>query len=359
MGLWRPTVARNGQRSKSRIWWGSYYDPLVGRTIRVSLRTSNKEAARRRLLDLEKEAIDRAAGRTPTSAAERSVPELAEEFRHHLEAAGRSSAYVCQRLQQIHDFVQSVGWETVQPPPTVVQVDRWMNRLRGRGLAPSSCSSYASAAKAFVGWLIRRGYLSRNPLAHFKTGYRPAVRVRGRRALTADEQRRLLEGVRRLRKRRGLTGEQRYWWYRLALETGLRASELRQLKPSWFRWGRMPAVCLPAAATKNRQQATIPLRPQTAEALEAWVRPQWRLGRLPRHMAPVLRADCRELGIPCEGEQRVDFHCLRYTFLTNLARAGMHPAVAQRLARHADVRLTLEVYTQVGAEDLWDAVRKL
>lgn len=40
-----------------------------------------------------------------------------------------------------------------------------------------------------------------------------------------------------------------------------------------------------------------------------------------------------------------DFHALRHTFLTNLARAGVHPKVAQALARHSTVTLTLDRYT--------------
>ena len=40
-----------------------------------------------------------------------------------------------------------------------------------------------------------------------------------------------------------------------------------------------------------------------------------------------------------------DLHANRHTFITNLARAGVSPKTAQTLARHSDIRLTMNVYT--------------
>ncbi len=40
-----------------------------------------------------------------------------------------------------------------------------------------------------------------------------------------------------------------------------------------------------------------------------------------------------------------DFHSLRHTFISNLANAGVHPKLAQALARHSDINLTMSRYT--------------
>ncbi|MFN9906416.1 MAG: recombinase XerD, partial [bacterium] len=40
-----------------------------------------------------------------------------------------------------------------------------------------------------------------------------------------------------------------------------------------------------------------------------------------------------------------DFHSNRHLVITSLERAGLSPKMAQTLARHSDVRLTLGVYT--------------
>ena len=42
-----------------------------------------------------------------------------------------------------------------------------------------------------------------------------------------------------------------------------------------------------------------------------------------------------------------DFHGLRHTFLTNLARSGVHPRIMQAMARHSDPKLTLGRYTRI------------
>jgi hypothetical protein len=55
----------------------------------------------------------------------------------------------------------------------------------------------------------------------------------------------------------------------------------------------------------------------------------------------------------------LDFHGQRTTFITGLARAGVAPATAQRLARHSDINLTLGTYTRLGIDDLATAVGSL
>jgi Phage integrase family len=54
------------------------------------------------------------------------------------------------------------------------------------------------------------------------------------------------------------------------------------------------------------------------------------------------------------------FHSLRHTTATLLARAKVHPSVAQKILRHANIETTLATYTHVdGIEDMRAAVAKL
>ncbi len=41
----------------------------------------------------------------------------------------------------------------------------------------------------------------------------------------------------------------------------------------------------------------------------------------------------------------MDFHALRHTFGTNLARAGVSPKLAMDLMRHSDINLTMRLYS--------------
>jgi len=54
-----------------------------------------------------------------------------------------------------------------------------------------------------------------------------------------------------------------------------------------------------------------------------------------------------------------DFHSIRHTFVTNLCKSHFFPKTAQTLARHGDIRLTMEVYTHVDRNEQIDAIRKL
>ena len=54
-----------------------------------------------------------------------------------------------------------------------------------------------------------------------------------------------------------------------------------------------------------------------------------------------------------------DFHCLRHTFITNLGKAKVSPKMAQTLARHSDIALTMRIYTHVDQEDQIQAINSL
>jgi len=57
--------------------------------------------------------------------------------------------------------------------------------------------------------------------------------------------------------------------------------------------------------------------------------------------------------------QVVDFHALRHTFISNLARGGVHPKLAQALARHSDINLTMNRNTHTTQGEQSDALAAL
>jgi prepilin-type N-terminal cleavage/methylation domain-containing protein len=57
--------------------------------------------------------------------------------------------------------------------------------------------------------------------------------------------------------------------------------------------------------------------------------------------------------------QRADFHSLRHTLATNLARAGTSPRIAMEIMRHSDIKLTTKTYTDAGLLPVSDAVINL
>lgn len=50
------------------------------------------------------------------------------------------------------------------------------------------------------------------------------------------------------------------------------------------------------------------------------------------------------------------FHSIRGQFITDLARAGVNPKMAQKLARHSSMDLTMNFYTHLDHGEMADAV---
>lgn len=67
---------------------------------------------------------------------------------------------------------------------------------------------------------------------------------------------------------------------------------------------------------------------------------------------------CERYDLADESGRALDFHCLRVTFVSHLVAAGVHPRVAQALARHAKVETTMAVYADLTALDLRGAVER-
>jgi len=70
--------------------------------------------------------------------------------------------------------------------------------------------------------------------------------------------------------------------------------------------------------------------------------------------------DNRALWLRPLPKKGIVFHSLRHTTATLLARAKVHPSVAQKILRHADIETTLAIYTHFdGIEDMRAAVAML
>jgi integrase len=78
--------------------------------------------------------------------------------------------------------------------------------------------------------------------------------------------------------------------------------------------------------------------------------------RLNTKMAKIVRKDAAFAGlIPQRSatSRRVDFHCLRKSCARILIELNVHPKVIQQTLRHADIRLTMDLYGELGEDDLF------
>lgn len=249
------------------------------------------------------------------------------------------------------------------------RAQKFFAELKSSGLSVRSCNHYLQAIKQSCSWMAQDGRASDSPIKFLKAGRVLQQDIRHyRRTLEVEEIRHLLEVTKLGLERFGMIGYERHLLYKLAIETGLRANELRSLTGASFNFGNYTVTVLDAYA-KNRKQTILPLRPDTAKELE-----QFLGNKLPGAKAfggsyksltdktsDMIKADLAEAGIPYEDNQgRVfDFHSLRHQTATFLAAAGIHPKTAQSIMRHSNINLTMNLYTHILRGQEAEAINKL
>ena len=240
---------------------------------------------------------------------------------------------------------------------------------------PTGCSYFGFIAAKCVSKRFFLTNCAERPASH------PFGRRHARRAMCEGELRRLLDATIVAPTRDGLSGSERGMIYRIAVETGLWASELRSLTRSSFDLdGDPPAVTVRAAYSKRRREDILPLKLSTASLIARKIESEVNaaqglpLFNLTEKTARMIRVDLRlararwirETMDRTERRKRresdflsyvgrdgriVDFHALRHTFISNLARGGVHPKQAQDLARHSDINLTMTRYSHTVISD--------
>ena len=232
-----------------------------------------------------------------------------------------------------------------------------------RGISIATSNHYLTAMKGFTRWLAKCG--GKDPLATLvRLNAKTDVR-HGRRTMDVDGLRILLQTAGASQTVfLGLSGKDRAILYALAMVTGFRAGELASLLPRSFDLtAEGPTVRGRAAYTKNRREAVQPIPPDVAEALRQYLPtrsanlPVWS-GTWSDNAAEMLRVDLEAAGLEYRDEDGLvfDFHSLRHSYITLLERSGASPKMAQELARHSDIRLTMNVYTHTGLYDKSAAV---
>jgi integrase len=266
--------------------------------------------------------------------------------------------------KRLRKIVSAVGAQTLQEFDTG-RCEAW---LKTCGLAARTRHHYTRILKQFGRFLIATSRVRTNPFVGLSavTGIEQDRKL-SRRALTDEEIDQLLRAVPQSRYwRLGLSGAERAVLYKTVLSTGLRRDEVSSLLPDSFRLDAEPAyVVVEARHTKNRSVAHQPLPAALVPELRAFFAgkpagvPVWPIKR--KDTAHMVRMDLAEAGVVAEQNGRVvDWHALsRTTFGTRLALRNVPLAMAQKLMRHSDPRLTSNIYTVVQLSDLSREVEKL
>lgn len=232
-----------------------------------------------------------------------------------------------------------------------------------RGLSPSTVNYVHILLRQALGHAVRWQMLARNPAEAVDAPRRERKEMR---ALDAAQVQALVRGIKDLRLLVPVV---------LAVGCGLRRSEITGLR--WedvdFQGGRLHIsqtvqrlagkglVPLPTKTHRSRRAVALPAA--VAAILKAWRKqqaqerlaagPAWRETGLvctapgggplePDWITKQFRKAAGELGLP-----PVRFHDLRHTHATLLLKANVHPKVVSERMGHAQVGVTLDVYSHV------------
>ena len=339
-------TGENGKRIRKRSqYWYIDYKTADGTRKRIK-GFKDKTATNQLAAKLEKESELSQSGLVDRFKEQRQRP-LAEhlaDFRRSLGETSRHAIQTEHALQKVFEACKFYQWADISASRFL----DYLNSLQNNGISQRTFNFYLKAGKQFCRWMVLDQRAAESPLAHLKTET-VTKQVRKRRALALDEIRLLLETTKAQPTRFGLTGYERALLYRLAVETGFRAAELRSLTVSSFDFDNC-TVTIEAAHAKNKKTYTLPLKPETATEVKIYATgklPTAGLLSVPEKTAEMLRADLEAAGIEYQDAagRFADFHSLRHTAGTLLASSGVHPKVAQSLMRHSDINLTMSLYT--------------
>jgi integrase len=334
-------------------WWLDYLDQH-GHRVRCP-GAKDKEVALKMLGDAIDGVERQKAGllHADPREARRDIDIHLRDYLGELTRRGRAPMYIYIVQKRVEAAIGAQGWKTLGDA-TAKSVQKFLGSLATGAdkRTPRTINSYRADFSAFFVWAVEDGRLGSNPCVRVeKVADR---RGKTRRALTVSECQDLLSKC----------SKQRRLVYHFLLMTGLRRAEATQL-----RWGDLrldglnPRVELSPAITKSGQAESVPLVPALAEEL---LEARGEAGdgeRVFRGIPTMIsfRKDLAAAGIAevdARG-RRVVLHSLRHSLATMLAASQVPMALAQRIMRHRDIRLTAEVYTDEGLLPLAAAMREL
>lgn len=384
---WKKMSDGSRKRVKTTAWYAEWQEG--GETRRRKI--GPKAAATAALAKFEEAAVRRKHGLSdPTAEAAARARPLAQYLVEYLETlAARDTspdhrANVRARLALVLSECRWHLFRDVDPDALLLFLGRLRDRprapaLRGaakkaggrthskrapaRGLAPTTLNGYIRTAQAFTRWVARK-VRADPPLAAVEFYPEEVDRRRSKQVLTDAQLGRLLASTAAARHKWNcpVRGADRAMLYRIGAYTGLRAGELAELTPRHFALDASPpVVTVPADEAKGKREEPIPLPAHLADLLRPWLGGFAPTARLfpgtwahHKHESKWLASDLKRAGVDARDEQGrgVTFHSLKRRYVVRLIHAGAKVHEVRRLARHTDVRTTLQHYVDENMLDL-------
>ncbi len=305
-----------------------------------------------------------------------------DDYESHLRSKQSTESYVRLHISRLRAILTATKTATIGDLDSG-KINRVLSKWREKGPLPSrkgrkrqsisvqTSNHYVRACRGFSRWLWTAKRTADDVLRNLSPLNAKADRLHVRRSLTPDELRLLISATLNGNTLRfgseRMSPKDRAMLYTVAAYTGLRASELASLTRSSFDLSAKTVTVL-AAYSKRRRDDVLPLHLSLVERLTTWLetkadgQPLWPgPWASDRRGAAMMRYDLKNSGIDYkdDGGRFADFHALRHTFISQMARSGVHPSKAKELARHSTITLTMDVYSHVETEELRKALDTL
>lgn len=334
------------KRSSRGKWYGSYTG-ADGKTIRRTTGTRDKTDATRILRQWEDAANLARHGLHNTNARIDTLLTQYMIYLNHRSDVHREKTE--QRLRRIIDACGYVWPHQLDRVQIETIVRQFAIPSGKKTISLRTQSHYIAAIKSFSAWLVVAKALPADPLATLR---KPNF----------DRDRRLTRRFLLPKEWTWLRLTERWLLYATAIQTGLRSSELRALRPSHVHDDH---ILLPAKYTKDGQQARQYIAPELApllrDTLPFEMPAGYAMAAMLEHDLATARAMWCDAGnatpedFLCKRNAAghvLDFHALRHTTGAWLAIGGTNPKVIQSIMRHSTITLTLDTYGHLmpGAE---------
>lgn len=344
-------------------WLFRFYEDVDGKRVHRNLKIGTvRDYPRRR--DAEKAVLSLRSNINSGVRAPETVSDLVAHYRKDeltLERKAFATVDVHESFLTLY-IVPKWGALRLTEVKTVA-VEKWLGTLP---YAPATKTKIRNLMSALYSHAIRHEWIHYNPISKVRTS---AKRLREPDVLTPPEFQSLLREL-PLREKAAVM---------LAGSTGLRRSELFAL-----RWSDLDffgkQVFVTRSVVRNHFGETkteashkpVPLDPAVAEVLAEWrgesdykadgdflfpsVRKNGKQPMMPDMMLKrTIRPALKRAGVT---GKTVGFHTFRHSLGTNLRALGVDVKVAQELLRHANSRITMDLYTQAVSADKREASRR-
>jgi integrase len=345
------SLMRVNNKTTEDTWVLRFYEEVAGRRVyrKQKIGTVRELPTRR---DAEKFALSiRAKINSEVRSPETVNALIAHYLKHELTMERKAFATVEAHRVLIDRYVKPRWGSLKLTDVRTVVVEGWLESLP---LAPASRAKIRAVMSTIYSHGIRHEWLTFNPITKVRCS---AKRLREPDVLSPEEFQSLLAEL-QVRERAMVL---------LAGATGLRRSELFALKWSDLNFLTME-IGINRSCVRNHFGAVkteasgkpVPLSSTVKDALTEWRKkseyrteddflfPSVRLnGRFPLSPDTVLKKFIRPALVRAGVTWKtIGWHSFRHSLATNLRSLGVDVKLAQELLRHANSRITLDVYTR-------------